>query len=368
MANKFENRIEKLSNTVDTDIVFITDPVNIFYFTGCFINPHERLLVLIVDTDTRETTLVFPALDQEVVNQSATVTHHLPHKDGDNPFSLIFDVFNSKKSVAVEGSHLTYDRYLSLLDHFNPEAVHRADDELNALRGIKNDEDREKLQEAVDITEKALFDLTEWGVIGKSEKEISEYLVTQFKSYGAVDVSFGPLVLTGENSALPHGVSGDTTVKEGDFLLIDCGVITKDRYVSDMTRTFIIGEPTTEQRKIYETVLEANIASIEVSTAGTEMRKLDNSARDIIENAGYGEYFTHRIGHGIGIGLHEQPSLDHQNKTPLQAGHVITIEPGIYQAGYGGVRIEDGIIVTEDGAPYNFNRFPKNIDEIILSK
>lgn len=368
MVNKYEKRIERLAHQAETDIVFITEPDNVFYFTGCFINPHERLLSLIVDIKTNETTLVFPALDQEIVNQSATVTHHLPHKDGDNAFELIFDAFSSVKTVAVEGSHLIYDRYLSLLEHFNNADIYRVDDILNSLRGIKDDEDREKLQEAVDITEKALSDLKAWGVIGRTEKEIADYLVTQFKAHGATGVSFGPLVLTGENSALPHGVSGDTVVSEGDFLLIDCGVTTKDRYVSDMTRTFIIGDPTDKQREIYETVLKANISSIEVSEKGTEMRKLDQAARDIIEDAGYGEYFTHRIGHGIGIGLHELPSLDHKNTTPLEKGHVITIEPGIYIAGYGGVRIEDGIIVEDEGAPHNFNRFPKSIEEAVLTK
>jgi Xaa-Pro dipeptidase len=368
MTNKYEQRVNRLIDSVDSDLVLITEPINVFYFTGCFIDPHERLLALIIDSAAKETTLVFPALDQEVVNQSATVDHHLPHSDGADPFKLIFEKFEGKESVAVEGSHLTYDRYLNLLENFDRNHISRVDDAVNRLRGIKDSEDKEKLQEAVDITEKALNDMKEWGVIGRTEKEIAEFLVSQFKAYGAKDVSFGPIVLTGANSALPHGESGETKVQKGDYLLIDCGVITEDRYVSDMTRTFIIGEPTDEQRKIYNVVLEANKASIDQCRQGIAMNNLDKAARDIIDNAGYGEYFTHRIGHGVGIGLHELPSLDSSNKDSLEAGHVITIEPGIYQAGYGGVRIEDAVIVEEDGAPYNFNRFPKTIEEAILSK
>lgn len=368
MTNKYENRVEHLTNLVDTETVFITDPMNVFYFTGCFIEPHERLLALLVDVDTSETTLVFPALDLEIVNDTATVVNHLPHQDGEDAFQLIFEKLNGRNSIAVEGSHLIYDRYLRLLENYSEDKISRVDVAVNELRGMKDSDDKEKLQEAVNITEKALFDLKEWGVIGKSEKEIADYLVTQFKSYGAVDVSFGPLVLTGLNSALPHGESGGTKVQEGDFLLIDCGVVTKDRYVSDMTRTFIVGAPTDEQREIYNTVLQANVTGINESTAGTEMRKLDKVARDVIEDAGYGEYFTHRIGHGLGIGLHELPSLDNQNKDPLQAGHVITIEPGIYQAGHGGVRIEDALYIEESGRPHNFNQFPKEIDEVTLKK
>lgn len=367
MTSKYQERVDRLAEAVNVDAVIISEPTNVFYFTGCFIEPHERLLALIVDVENKDTALMYPALDEEIVNNTATITNHLPHRDGEDPFALMFEHLTGVKSIAVEGSHLTYDRYMRVLENYFPEQIYRADDEINRLRGIKNDEDKEKLQEAVDITEKALFDLKDTSVIGKTEKEVKEFLVAQMKEYGAADVSFGPIVLTGENSALPHGESGDTVIGEGDFLLIDFGVITEDRYMSDMTRTFIIGEPTDEQRDIYEAVLRANMTGVEASTAGTVMKDLDKVSRDIIEEASYGEFFTHRIGHGLGLGLHEEPSLDSRNEDELKAGHVITIEPGIYKAGFGGVRIEDALFVEENGAPHIFNKFPKELDDIILT-
>src|SRR5699024_12741514 len=146
------------------------------------------------------------------------------------------------------GGHLIYDRYMKLREEYSADSIRTVDNEVNALRGIKNEEDKEHLQEAVDITEKALFDLKEEGVIGKTEKEIADYLVGKLKSYGAMDVSFGPLVLTGENSALPHGSSGDTAVQNGDYLLIVFGFISESRYYVIERRYFRIRRPHNTQR------------------------------------------------------------------------------------------------------------------------
>lgn len=368
LTNKYQDRVDELIKSMNVDAIIITDPTNIFYFTGCFIIPHERVFTLVVNTNNKNTSLIYPELDEVTVNNTATITHGLPYPDGVDAFKLIFDQLPNTQSIAIEGSHLTYDRYMRILENYLPYQVYRVDDNVNHLRAIKDDDDKKNLQEAVDIAEKGLYDLKKTNVIGKSEKEIKEFLTIKVKEYGAEDISFGPLVLTGENSALPHGESGDTIIKEGDFLLVDFGVITENHYMSDMTRTFIIGEPTEEQKDIYETVLEANIKGIEASAAGTEMKDLDKAARTVIENANYGEFFTHRIGHGLGISIHEQPSLDNQNTDTLKAGHVFTIEPGIYKAGFGGVRIEDSLYVEENTPPYVFNTFPKDIESMILRK
>lgn len=366
ITDKYEKRVEKLAESLDVDAVVITDPANVFYFTGCFIEPHERLLALIVDVKTKDTALMYPALDQEIVNETATVLNQLPHNDGEDPFERLFEHLDQAQSeaIGIEGGHMIYDRYQRLLDNYTAGQIGSVDKEINVLRGRKDENDKEKLQEAADITEKALADLVNGPVSGKTEKEIADYLLQQVKEYGAIDVSFGPLVLTGENSALPHGDSGDTVVKPGDFLLIDFGVVTKDRYVSDMTRTFIIGEANEEQTAIYNSVLRANQAGIKQSQLGEQMNALDKVAREKIMDDGYGEYFTHRIGHGLGIGLHEQPSLDSQNTDKLEKGHVITIEPGVYKAGFGGVRIEDMLYI--DDTTHVFTSFPKDIESITI--
>ncbi|MXQ51414.1 M24 family metallopeptidase [Salinicoccus hispanicus] len=364
MTEKYKKRVENLTSMLDVDAVIITEPTNVFYFTGCFIEPHERMLALLVDVKSNDTALMFPALDQEVVNDEATVDNHLPYSDGEDPFRQIFEHLMDAETIGIEGGHVTYNRYQKLLENYTAEQIQSIEPEINRLRGKKDEDDREKLQEAVDITEKALADLVNEPVSGRTEKEIAEFLLRKVKEYGAVDVSFGPLVLTGENSALPHGTSGDTTVEPGHFLLIDFGVVTKDRYVSDMTRTFIIGDPTEEQEAIYNAVLRANEAGIKKAQAGTQMNALDEAARHEIMEDGYGEYFTHRIGHGLGLGLHEAPSLDAQNTDKLENGHVITIEPGVYKTGFGGVRIEDMLYI--DDTTHVFTKFPKDIDSITI--
>ncbi|AKG75045.1 Xaa-Pro dipeptidase [Salinicoccus halodurans] len=366
ITEKYEKRVEKLTEALDVDAVVITDPINVFYFTGCFIEPHERLLALLIDVKTKDTALMYPALDQEIVNENATVTNQLPHNDGEDPFDRLFEHLDQFQSedIGIEGGHMTYDRYQRLLGNYTADQIDSVDKAINVLRGRKDENDKEKLQEAVDITEKALADLVNGPVSGKTEKEIADFLLQKVKEYGAVDVSFGPLVLAGENSALPHGESGDTAVEPGDFLLIDFGVVTKDRYVSDMTRTFIIGEPTEEQEAIYKAVLKANEAGIKQSRIGEQMNTLDEVARAEIMDDGYGEYFTHRIGHGLGIGLHEQPSLDAQNTDKLEKGHVITIEPGVYKAGFGGVRIEDMLYIGDTTDV--LTSFPKDLESITI--
>ncbi|CEA02916.1 putative peptidase [Jeotgalicoccus saudimassiliensis] len=358
-------KIEALAKSVKADYSIISDPMNIFYFSGVHLEPHERLLLLLVDNKTLDTAMIYPALDGETVKANTDLTTYLPHDDQDDAFQYVFDTIPEGKTVAVEGEHLIYSRYLRLIEKYAPENISTLDDEVNYLRGKKNERDKAELQRAVDMTEKALEDLKTITVEGKTEMEISDFLVKQFKSYGAVGPSFGPSVLAGKKSAMPHGETGTNVIERGDFLLIDFGVVSDTGYVSDMTRTFIVGEATKEQEEIYKTVLRSNLEGIKASQAGTVMGDIDRASRDVIEDAGYGEYFMHRIGHGLGHDVHEAPSIHGGNTDKLEAGHVITIEPGIYNPEIGGVRIEDMLYIDED-TTYNFNSFPKDFESMII--
>lgn len=358
------DKIQLLTEEMNTDIAIITDPMNVFYFTGMFSDPHERLLALIVKKDGT-TSLVYPALDDEAVKGSAKVDEFLPHRDGEDAFKEVFKVLDGATTVAVEGDHFTFNRYKRLLEIVEDKNITSIQDVVNKLRGIKDEDDKQKLQEAVDITEKTLHTLFDMEIEGMTEQQVSDHLVDTFKSLGAVAPSFGPIVLAGKNAAKPHGDTGNTVIKKGDFLLIDFGIVTKDNYVSDMTRTFIIGEPNKEQKAIYESVLKANLAGIEAAKVGTKFSEIDKAARDSIEADGFGEFFTHRVGHGLGHDLHESPSVDSNNHDIIDTGNVITIEPGIYKAGVAGVRIEDALYVEDSGA-YVFNKFPKNLDDMKL--
>ncbi|MOA18746.1 putative peptidase [compost metagenome] len=166
-------------------------------------------------------------------------------------------------------------------------------------------------------------------------------------------------MLSGEKTALPHGVPGTRILRHGDLVMFDIGVYA-DGYASDITRTFALGELTKEQVNIYNTVLEANKAAIRAINPGVTFASIDKAARDVIEEAGYGSYFIHRLGHGLGIDVHEFPSVHGKNDTLLSEGNVFTVEPGIYVPGVGGVRIEDDCLVTADGVEV-LTSYPKEL-------
>lgn len=175
-------------------------------------------------------------------------------------------------------------------------------------------------------------------------------------------MSFDTMVLTGKNGALPHGTPGETKIKKGDLVLFDLGVVHKG-YCSDITRTVAFGDISDEQKKIYDTVLEAQIAAVEKVKAGVKASEIDLTARNIIRDAGFGDYFPHRLGHGLGASVHEFPSITETNSMELQENMVFTIEPGIYVPGVAGVRIEDDLVVTKDGVQV-LTEFPKTLQVI----
>lgn len=359
----FEEKIERLTKKVSTDFILITEPMNVFYFTGVMIRPHERMLALLINVKTEETGIVYPALDEGMVTEATQIHKKFPISDGEDAFQPIFDFCNGK-SIGLEGDVVSYNRYMRLREKFEDADIHPIDNAIATERGIKTADEKQLLQEAVDITERALDDLKSSTVVGQTEAEIASFLVARMKAYDGVGPSFGPIVLTGKNSALPHGVPGDTKVEAGDFLLIDFGVVTKENYVSDITRTFIIGTPTDKQKEIYEAVLAANIAGVEATAKDAVISEIDTTARKEIETRGYGEYFTHRIGHGLGLDIHEAPSMDKNNHNTLVSGNVVTIEPGIYIEGYGGVRIEDMLFVDDETV--SITKYPKTIEDMIL--
>ena len=168
--------------------------------------------------------------------------------------------------------------------------------------------------------------------------------------------------LSGPKTASPHGVPGDRKIQKGDFILFDLGVV-YNGYCSDITRTVAFGEPTDAQREIYETVKKAEQAAVDLVGPGVQAKEIDDAARNVIDDAGFGDYFTHRIGHGLGISVHEYPSITGTNEMELEEGMVFTIEPGIYKSDVTGVRIEDDVVVTADGVEV-LTKFPKDLQII----
>lgn len=184
----------------------------------------------------------------------------------------------------------------------------------------------------------------------------------EMKKKGVQKMSFDTMVLSGPKTASPHGIPGERKIQQGDFILFDLGVV-YNGYCSDITRTVAFGEPTDAQRDVYDTVKKAEQAAVDLVRPGVKAFEIDKIARDIIDEAGYGDYFTHRIGHGLGISVHEFPSITGTNELVLEEGMVFTIEPGIYNPDITGVRIEDDVVVTTDGVEV-LTKFPKELQII----
>jgi Xaa-Pro dipeptidase len=195
---------------------------------------------------------------------------------------------------------------------------------------------------------------------GMTERDVAEKILLHTRLCGGDGPAFAPTVLAGVRSGLPHGETGDTPIREGDFLLVDMGV-SYGNYLSDMTRTFLIGEGTKEQERIYETVKEANRRAIAAIRPGVPLSEIDDAARSWIASRGYGDRFIHRVGHGLGMAIHEDPSIHGRNSDVVSPGMLFTIEPGIYVPGIGGVRIEDDLYVNDLGETERLTDFSREL-------
>ena len=230
---------------------------------------------------------------------------------------------------------------------------------MTELRSVKDEEEVQMLISAQRIAERALQDVLDFIKVGRTEKEISAFLQYKMLCYGSERNSFPPIVVSGPNSSLPHGVPTAKAVEAGDFITMDFGCVL-DGYCSDMTRTVAVGHVTEEMDKVYHTVLNAQLAGIATAKAGVTGKAVHEAAAKVIGDAGYGAYFGHGFGHGLGVEVHEQPGANLNNDKPLPVGAVISAEPGIYLPGRFGVRIEDVIVIEENGCR-NLMEAPKKL-------
>lgn len=223
-----------------------------------------------------------------------------------------------------------------------------AEPAIMALRAVKDADELATMERAVAIAERAIERLLPLIKIGQTEKQVANMLTNLLYEEGADTMAFSPIVSTGPNGASPHAVPTDRALADGDFLVVDWGAYV-DGYPSDITRTFAVGRVDPEMARIYDVVRLANQQGKLAAKPGATGEAVDRAAREVIEDAGYGKYFIHRTGHGLGLEVHESPSMVAGNREPLAAGNVFTVEPGIYLPGRGGVRIEDDVVVTADG-------------------
>ena len=233
---------------------------------------------------------------------------------------------------------------------FGGASVQAAEPLFAELRMRKDADELAKMRAAVAIAERAVLNTLPQLRAGLTEREVASELVVQTLRAGAdAELPFAPIVASGPNGALPHATATDRRLQAGDLVTLDWGAA-KDGYVADLTRTYALGETAPELKRIYDLVQAANAAGVAAARPGVTCASVDAAARQVIAAGGYGEYFVHRVGHGLGLEGHEDPSMHGQNETVLAAGMTFTVEPGIYVPGLGGVRIEDDVVVTAAGA------------------
>ena len=260
--------------------------------------------------------------------------------------------------LGFEEAYLNVAEYFHYKDKLNAELVPYCA-KINGFRDVKEEWELALMRKAQDITDKAFAEVLPRLKVGMTELELQAELIYCLYKNGATGLSFDPIVVSGPNTSLPHGVAGERVIQEGDFVTMDFGA-SYSGYCSDMTRTVAVGYATEEMKKVYNTVLEAQLAGLAISKAGVIGGDVDAAARKVITDAGYGPYFGHGYGHGVGLEIHEAPSPNARNEKPMPVGAVCSAEPGIYLPGKFGVRIED-VCIFQEGGHENITHSPKEL-------
>lgn len=336
------------------DALFVTPSTNLAYAANLAMGRSERLTALLLFADG-PTVLITPFFEAENHGRDALVDEVLTWKEEEDPIPLAAKALGRARTLGIEGT-TAYGTAARLLSAAALEA-RDATDLFDALRMIKTDEEQALIREAARRTNLAIAATHGKLARGISESEVVTLLEAEFQKLG---VHGGGLVQFGPSAALPHGGPGDRKLASGDVVLIDAGCKVRG-YTSDLTRTVAFGSPSDEVRKVYSAVDRAQVAGIGALTAGATGEEVDRAARRVLEEAGYGSSFTHRLGHGLGMDGHEHPYLVRGNTTPLSAGNTVTVEPGIYLPGKLGVRIEDDYGVRASSPPASLSTRPGDL-------
>ncbi|MGD8456587.1 MAG: Xaa-Pro peptidase family protein [Anaerolineales bacterium] len=352
----FKKRQEKLANLLkETGLkgLALNPGSSLTYFTGLHFHLSERPVVGLF-TPEQTPVLILPELEAAKLENLAYPLTPCTYPEDPDKWGGAFQA--GAKSVGLKSGKVGVEdrcfRFLELelLKAAMPEVEFvNAVDTVARLRMVKDEFETAAMQEAVNVAQAALEAALPLVKIGMTEKELAAELVMQiFRQGSETTLPFQPIVATGPNSANPHAFPTDRPLAAGDLLVIDWGA-NIDGYFSDLTRTFAVGEANPEQEKIHKIVQEANAAGRAIARPGIPCGDVDEAAHQVIDKAGYGEYFTHRTGHGLGMEVHEEPYMRAGNPLLLEAGMTFTIEPGIYVPGKDGVRVEDDVVVTADG-------------------
>lgn len=324
------------------DATCISDPLSIGYLTGFFANPHERVLALAVRRDGA--TLVLPGLERDSALARTRGLDLVSYQDGEDALALVRSALGDPAAVAVEREHLSLARAeaLGALDSFDAGEV------IRRLRAVKSAAELELLGVAAARTDEVTLRILAELRPGMTERAVAGRIDELIREAGCVP-AFVSIVQSGPNSAMPHLGPGQRALGAGDLVLLDFGC-RYSHYNGDTTRMAVVGEPDARTRAVHAAVLGAHDAGVAAIRAGALTGDVDAAARRVIVDAGLGEYFIHRLGHGLGLDAHEGPNLTPGGVDRLEEGNVVTVEPGVYIPGWGGIRIEDDVVVERDGA------------------
>ena len=339
----------------EVDGILITSPYNMRYLSGfsggegaVWISKEKKLLL----TDSR------------YIESAQNEAKDFTVKEAGNAILKICEEIKTEgcKTVLVEDKYLTASLYLKLTDELKDITIIPGSDKLDILRSVKTEEELKIIEEAETICCRSFEKILDFIKPGISEKNIAAELEYYMRKMGGEKTAFDTIAISGAHTSLPHGTPTDKKIEKGDFITLDFGCI-KNGYCSDMTRTVVVGKASDEQKKIYNTVLEAQKVGLDAIRAGVFAKDADYKAREVIENEGYGKFFRHSLGHGVGLLVHEYPNLSPKSEVKLEENMVVSCEPGIYIPGFGGVRIEDLVAVRKNGVK-NFTSSPKNLIEL----
>ncbi len=356
--------IDKILNELNLNALIITDPYNMRHVSGfrggegaLYISAAQKVLI----TDSRYTEQAAKESNFTVIEECRSHNRQTILKE-----CVEKEAISGDFTMGYEDESMLCCEFARMKKALPVQVWVALEGRIDALRQVKTEEELTYLAKAEEIGDKAFTRLLKVLKPGMTELEVAAELEYFMKQEGAEDLSFNTIVASGLNSSMPHAIPGNKKIEEGDFITFDFGCKYKG-YCSDMTRTVVLGKANEKQKEIYNVVLKAQLAGLEAVKAGISGSSVDKVSRDIITEAGYGEYFGHGLGHSVGLFIHENPRLSPSDDTILQAGMIETVEPGIYVPGFGGVRIEDMVVVTENGCR-NLAHSPKELIEVPVEK
>ncbi len=360
-----QERIARLSAQMKKDgltHIVLAPGASFLYLTGQAVHPSERLTLVGFDADGKRA-LLLPSLEADSVDR-ALWDNVWTYMDQGGPAAAVREFVNSlgitpTSSVGIETGNMRVFEQGFLRETGLFQTFAACDQTVMALRLYKDEDEIASIAKAANIVDRALDALVSRIRVGMTELEVASELEYQMRKLGSEGAPFGTIVASGYRGALPHGQPTEKRLAEGELLVLDYGAIVGG-YAADTTRTLSLGDPGQEALKVYDVVLAAQRAGLAAVSAGVHSAIVDKAARSVIEAQGFGEYFTHRTGHGLGLDVHEFPSIGGNHDVVLRPGMVFTVEPGIYLPGKFGVRIEDDVVVTDSGKLV-LTHFPKEL-------